>query len=197
MKEFTLIEVINKISLWKELIDKLSSCNITELINHLKELDNLTNNATIKNSIATQIVYLLNNETPTLNTILYSSDDTHIRIAQKLADILHAIGYLPTSQMTMISRHDLVHELIGHTREKTTNLLNANSGKLIFIDEAQSLYVNYRDKFGLEAIEALYVWMLEHPHERIIMAGNQRLLHDLLAQIPNFERQFSWVIDCQ
>ena len=197
MKEFTLAEVINKLSSWVGVINKLSSCNLTDLINHLKELDSLTNNPTVKNSIATQIVYLLNTETPLLNTILYSSDDTHIRIAQKLADILHAIGYLPTSQMITISRHDLVHELIGHTREKTTNLLNANSGKLIFINEAQSLYVNYRDTFGLEAIEALYVWMLEHPHERIIMAGNERLLHDLLSQIPNFERQFSWVIDCQ
>ncbi len=77
-------------------------------------------------------------------------------VALRMAEILHALGYLRTARVHAVTREDLVGQFIGHTAPKTKEALARAAGGVLFIDEAYYLYrpENERD-YGQEAIEIL------------------------------------------
>ncbi|MEV4641402.1 AAA family ATPase [Actinoplanes sp. NPDC049548] len=77
-------------------------------------------------------------------------------VALRMAEILHALGYLRAPRVHAVTRDDLVGQFIGHTAPKTKEALARAAGGVLFIDEAYYLYRpdNERD-YGQEAIEIL------------------------------------------
>jgi probable Rubsico expression protein CbbX len=77
-------------------------------------------------------------------------------VALRMAEILHALGYLRVPRVYPVTRDDLVGQFIGHTAPKTKEALARAAGGVLFIDEAYYLYRpdNERD-YGQEAIEIL------------------------------------------
>jgi probable Rubsico expression protein CbbX len=77
-------------------------------------------------------------------------------VALRMAEILHALGYLRVARVHAVTREDLVGQFIGHTAPKTKEALAKAAGGVLFIDEAYYLYRpdNERD-YGQEAIEIL------------------------------------------
>jgi len=77
-------------------------------------------------------------------------------VALRMAEILHALGYLRVPRVHAVTRDDLVGQFIGHTAPKTKQALAKAAGGVLFIDEAYYLYRpdNERD-YGQEAIEIL------------------------------------------
>ncbi len=77
-------------------------------------------------------------------------------VAMRMAEILHALGYLRVPRVHAVTREDLVGQFIGHTAPKTKEALAKAAGGVLFIDEAYYLYrpENERD-YGQEAIEIL------------------------------------------
>jgi probable Rubsico expression protein CbbX len=77
-------------------------------------------------------------------------------VALRMAEILHALGYLRNARVHAVTREDLVGQFIGHTAPKTKEALARAAGGVLFIDEAYYLYRpdNERD-YGQEAIEIL------------------------------------------
>ncbi|MFI7600294.1 AAA family ATPase [Actinoplanes sp. NPDC049681] len=77
-------------------------------------------------------------------------------VALRMAEILHALGYLRAPRVHPVTRDDLVGQFIGHTAPKTKEALARAAGGVLFIDEAYYLYRpdNERD-YGQEAIEIL------------------------------------------
>jgi len=77
-------------------------------------------------------------------------------VAMRMAEILHALGYLRVPRVHAVTREDLVGQFIGHTAPKTKEALAKAAGGVLFIDEAYYLYRpdNERD-YGQEAIEIL------------------------------------------
>jgi len=77
-------------------------------------------------------------------------------VALRMAQMLHALGYLRTPTVVSVTRDDLVGQYIGHTAPRTKEALARASGGVLFIDEAYYLYRpdNERD-YGQEAIEIL------------------------------------------
>jgi probable Rubsico expression protein CbbX len=77
-------------------------------------------------------------------------------VALRMAEILHALGYLRVPRVHAVTREDLVGQFIGHTAPKTKEALAKAAGGVLFIDEAYYLYRpdNERD-YGQEAIEIL------------------------------------------
>ena len=94
-------------------------------------------------------------------------------VATRMAEILHALGYLPTDHLVTVTREDLVGQYVGHTAPKTKEVLGRAMGGVLFIDEAYSLHrpENERD-YGQEAIEMLLAAMEDHRDRLVvILAG--------------------------
>lgn len=94
-------------------------------------------------------------------------------VATKMAEILHALGYLPSDHLVTVGREDLVGQYVGHTGPKTKEVVKRAMGGVLFIDEAYSLHRpdNERD-YGQEAIEILLQVMEEHRDRLVvILAG--------------------------
>lgn len=101
--------------------------------------------------------------------------------------------------ITVVSREDFVDKYVGWTDKKTLELLNANVGKVLFIDEAYSLSSGYNDSFGMEALTVINRFMSEHPGKIIIiMAGYKHLMKSkIFALQPGLARRFMWHFDCK
>jgi probable Rubsico expression protein CbbX len=94
-------------------------------------------------------------------------------VAMRMAEMLHALGYLRVPRVHAVTRDDLVGQFIGHTAPKTKEALSKAAGGVLFIDEAYYLYrpENERD-YGQEAIEILLQEMeSERGSTVVIFAG--------------------------
>ncbi|MFE6857097.1 AAA family ATPase [Nocardia sp. NPDC057668] len=94
-------------------------------------------------------------------------------VALRMAQMLHALGYIRKPKVHTVTRDDLVGQFIGHTAPKTKEALAKAAGGVLFIDEAYYLFrpENERD-YGQEVIEIL---LQEMENERtslvVIFAG--------------------------
>ncbi len=98
----------------------------------------------------------------------------------------------------VVSRQDFVAEYLGQTATKTKALLYANLGKVLFIDEAYSLYNGERDQFGIEALTTLNLFMSENPDGiAVIFAGYKELMkYGVFRVQPGLPRRFMWHFEC-
>ena len=101
----------------------------------------------------------------------------------------------------LASRDDLVAGFLGQTAIKTKELLEANLGKVIFVDEAYSLYhpgYNGGDPYGMEALTTLNQYMSEHAGEIVVIfAGYKNLLEKgVFKAQPGLVRRFMWQFEC-
>jgi hypothetical protein len=98
----------------------------------------------------------------------------------------------------VVTRGDFVDRYVGWTTEKTNKLLEANLGKVVFVDEAYSLINGPHDEFGMEALTTINLFLSQHPNEIIIIfAGYKDLLDDgPYAVQPGLKRRFMWQFNC-
>ncbi|CAM2765402.1 AAA family ATPase [Skermania piniformis] len=77
-------------------------------------------------------------------------------VALRMAEMLHALGYIRKPKVHTVTRDDLVGQFIGHTAPKTKEAIAKAAGGILFIDEAYYLFrpENERD-YGQEVIEIL------------------------------------------
>lgn len=118
-------------------------------------------------------------------------------VAVRMAEILHALGYLPTARLVVVSREDLVGQYVGHTAPKTKDVLNRAMGGVLFVDEAYSLHrpENERD-YGQEAIEIL-LQVMEEQRERlvVILAGYADRMAAFFAVNPGLRSRIAHHIE--
>lgn len=74
--------------------------------------------------------------------------------------ILFDIGLLNSSEIVEVQRSDLVSNFIGDTCKKTQECVKKAFGKVMFVDEAYTLYSKSEKDYGKEAIETLMRFML-------------------------------------
>ncbi|WP_445668097.1 AAA family ATPase [Paenibacillus sp. FSL H3-0333] len=93
-------------------------------------------------------------------------------VARIVAKLFQRMGVLSKGHLIEVERADLVGEYIGHTAQKTRDLVKKALGGILFIDEAYSLARGGDKDFGKEAIDCL-VKMMEDKHSDliIILAG--------------------------
>ena len=96
-------------------------------------------------------------------------------VAQRMADILHQLGYIRRNHVVSVTRDDLVGQYIGHTAPKTKEILKKAMGGVLFIDEAYYLYrpENERD-YGQEAIEILLQVMEEKRDDLVVVLAGYK-----------------------
>ncbi|WP_290515870.1 AAA family ATPase [Aeromicrobium sp.] len=116
----------------------------------------------------------LSSSRPTLHMSFTGGPGTgKTTVAQRMARMLHALGYIRTPKVHTVTRDDLVGQFIGHTAPKTKEAIAKAAGGVLFIDEAYYLFrpENERD-YGQEVIEILLQEMeSERANLVVIFAG--------------------------
>ncbi len=106
-----------------------------------------------------------------------------------------------TSEESIVitSRSTFVNIYLGGTAHQTENFLNENRGKVVFIDEAYSLYNGYSDSYGVEALSSINKYMSEHEDEIVIIfAGYEELLKNTIFKVqPGLNRRCMWKFNCK
>ncbi|WP_077621888.1 stage V sporulation protein K [Sediminibacillus massiliensis] len=117
-------------------------------------------------------------------------------VARKLAKAFYEMEILPKGQFIEAERADLVGEYIGHTAQKTRDLIAKAMGGVLFIDEAYSLGRGGEKDFGKEAIDTL-VKHMEDSHNQfiLILAGYPREMDEFLTLNPGLTSRFPIVLD--
>ncbi len=99
----------------------------------------------------------LSSSRPTLHMSFTGGPGTgKTTVALRMAEMLHAMGYVRQPKVLSVTRDDLVGQFIGHTAPKTKAIIAKAAGGVLFIDEAYYLFrpENERD-YGQEVIEIL------------------------------------------
>ncbi len=116
-------------------------------------------------------------------------------VARLLGRLFREMGLLPRGQMVEVERADLVGEYIGHTAQRTREVIGRAMGGVLFIDEAYSLARGGEKDFGKESIDCLVRAMEDHRGKLlIILAGYPQEMEWFLSQNPGLRSRFPIVI---
>jgi len=117
-------------------------------------------------------------------------------VARMLGRLFKEMGVLPSGHMVEVERADLVGEYIGHTAQKTREVLKRATGGVLFIDEAYSLARGGEKDFGKESIDCLVRAMEDQRGElMLILAGYPAEMDWFLAQNPGLRSRFPIIVD--
>ena len=117
-------------------------------------------------------------------------------VARILGKLLAEMNMLPKGHLIEAERADLVGEFIGHTAQKTREMLKKAMGGILFIDEAYSLARGGEKDFGKEAIDTMVKAMEDHKDELIlILAGYEKEMEKFLRTNPGLRSRFPIHLD--
>lgn len=117
-------------------------------------------------------------------------------VARLIGKLFQKMNVLSKGHLIEAERADLVGEYIGHTAQKTRDLIKKAIGGILFIDEAYSLGRGGEKDFGKEAIDTLVKHMEDKQHDFIlILAGYSREMDYFLTLNPGLHSRFQLVID--
>jgi probable Rubsico expression protein CbbX len=118
-------------------------------------------------------------------------------VAQRMAKILHRLGYVRKGHVIVATRDDLVGQYVGHTAPKTKEVVKRAMGGVLFIDEAYYLHrpENERD-YGQEAIEML-LQVMENQRDDlvVILAGYKDRMDTFFHSNPGFHSRVAHHLD--
>ncbi|MBM7693760.1 stage V sporulation protein K [Peribacillus deserti] len=117
-------------------------------------------------------------------------------VARLIGKLFQQMNVLSKGHLIEAERADLVGEYIGHTAQKTRDLIKKAIGGILFIDEAYSLGRGGEKDFGKEAIDTLVKHMEDKQHEFVlILAGYSREMSFFLSLNPGLHSRFPIVVD--
>jgi stage V sporulation protein K len=112
-------------------------------------------------------------------------------VARILGRAFKKIGLLSKGHLIEVERADLVGEFIGHTAQKTRDVIKKAIGGILFIDEAYSLARGGEKDFGKEAIDTLVKAMEDNKDDLIlILAGYKGEMEIFLKSNPGLRSRF-------
>ncbi|MEH7226116.1 stage V sporulation protein K [Bacillus sp. JJ1566] len=117
-------------------------------------------------------------------------------VARLLGKLFLQMNVLSKGHLIEAERADLVGEYIGHTAQKTRDLIKKAIGGILFVDEAYSLARGGEKDFGKEAIDTLVKHMEDKQHEFVlILAGYSKEMEHFLSLNPGLYSRFPLVVD--
>jgi stage V sporulation protein K len=117
-------------------------------------------------------------------------------VARLVGKLFFQMNVLSKGHLIEAERADLVGEYIGHTAQKTRDLIKKALGGILFIDEAYSLARGGEKDFGKEAIDTLVKHMEDKQHDFVlILAGYPQEMDNFLSLNPGLLSRFPLVVD--
>ncbi|KEF39965.1 stage V sporulation protein K [Schinkia azotoformans MEV2011] len=117
-------------------------------------------------------------------------------VARLIGKLLKEMNALSKGHLIEVERADLVGEYIGHTAQKTRDLIKKAMGGILFVDEAYSLARGGEKDFGKEAIDTLVKNMEDKQNAFIlILAGYAKEMDQFLNLNPGLRSRFPLVIE--
>ncbi|MGI5921523.1 MAG: AAA family ATPase [Syntrophomonadaceae bacterium] len=112
-------------------------------------------------------------------------------VARILGKVLNDVGVLSKGHLVEVERADLVGEYIGHTAQKTREMIKKAVGGILFVDEAYSLAQGGEKDFGREAISTIVKAMEDNRDNLIvILAGYCQEMEIFLHSNPGLRSRF-------
>jgi AAA+ superfamily predicted ATPase len=196
---------------WNYQGDAFDCSTLWKMIPALSELNKLVGMTKLKKEVINLILYYLQNlhihKSPSgnvisdqdlLHTVLYGGPGLgKTRVAHILAKLYCKMGFLSTNNVIVAKKTDFIGKWVGHTEDKTTELLNKSLGGVLFIDEAYSMgHSEKTDSFSKAAIDLLNQFLSENKGEMIcIIAGYEKELNECFFSVnPGLARRFRWKI---
>lgn len=113
-------------------------------------------------------------------------------VARLLGRLFKEMGVLPKGHTVEVERADLVGEYIGHTAQRTRDVVRRALGGLLLVDEAYALARGGEKDFGKEAIDHLVRAMEEHRGELVVIfAGYPDEMAWFLRQNPGLRSRIA------
>jgi len=172
----------------------------TGLHKHLKLLDEMIGMEELKESVVSQIQFLIANkgsmDNHFLNTVIRGPPGCgKTTVAEILYNIWSSLGAVgKDTEFHILHRSDFVGSYMGHTANKTRKMLEKYSGQVVFIDEAYSICNSDKDDYGVEALSQLNAWMSEEKSKTIVIIAGyaDQLDVSFFGTNPGLERRFTW-----
>jgi stage V sporulation protein K len=202
------INIVLNPALPKEPLDKsLNTERHKALTNIQNELDKLVGLEHIKKLVKEVYALLFINLQRKENGLKTSKQTLHMifkgnpgtgktTVARLLGKLFVDMKVLSKGHFIEADRSDLVGEYIGHTAQKTRELIKKSQGGILFIDEAYSLARGGEKDFGKEAIDTLVKWIEEYSEDLVvILAGYPKDMDYFLSKNAGLPSRFPIVMD--
>ncbi|WP_410511002.1 AAA family ATPase [Paenibacillus sp. BR2-3] len=114
-------------------------------------------------------------------------------VARLFSEIYAALGILSKGHLVETSREHFISPWVGHTEQKTTNLISEALGGVLFIDEAYTLRSEeLKEDYGQVAIDLLVKQMEDRRGEFIVIAaGYTQKMQTFMQSNPGLQSRFS------
>jgi len=192
---------------------------LNNLINPLKQLDNMIGLDEIKNKLINQILYICrgynsircgncidchlkisccSNSKEMLHTVITGSPGVgKTEFARILAQIYAKCGFVKNDRLIEVTRKDLISGYLGRTAKKTTKIFKRAKNGVIFIDEAYSLgNTGNEDTYSKECIDIINKNLSERKDVILIIAGYKKEIDECFFRInPGLQRRFPFRYD--
>lgn len=198
-----LINMINDNPICSNVSYNINMQAISNIKEHLIELNNMIGMASLKNHLLDQILYFAqglhkskNNTGDFMHTVIYGPPGTgKTEVAKILGKIYSKLGILKREIFKKATRADMIAGYLGQTSIKTRELINSCIGGVLFIDEAYSLgNEEKKDSFSKECIDTLCESLSDNKENlMVIIAGYEKELNECFFNYnPGLESRFIW-----
>lgn len=119
-------------------------------------------------------------------------------VARIMGDIFNALGLLSKGHLVEVhARQGLVGQYVGHTAQKTQEVIDSAMGGVLFIDEFYTLYKgDSGNDFGKEAIDVLLTAVENNRNDFVvILAGYTDEMTAAIKSNAGFMSRFNWTIE--
>ncbi|MGR5971630.1 AAA family ATPase [Bacillus cereus] len=118
-------------------------------------------------------------------------------VARMIGKLLFEMNILSKGHLVEAERADLVGEYIGHTAQKTRDLIKKAMGGILFIDEGVFISTRGRKRFRERGrIDTLVKHMEDKQHGFVlILAGYSREMNHFLSLNPGLQSRFPFIIE--
>ncbi len=168
---------------------------------YLEELRDLIGLKSLKETVMQQVLYYLQglheDSEDYMHTCIFGGPGTgKTTVAELLGCIFSNLGVLSgKGKFVSARREHMIGQYLGHTAVKTSLVLEASRGGVLFIDEIYSFgSKDGRDSFAKEAIDTINLFLSENKDDfMLIVGGYEKEVEEcFFRQNAGLRRRFMW-----